>query len=379
MDTFINRYRNISVLMTVIFAQLILLAWQVRTRQDTQGARVWAVTAVTPLARVVEEMRSGTVNFFKNYTMLSDAQRQNLQLKKELDALKLENSRLKTDLEFADRVQALSAFQQHSPFKYLGARITANAPGATAKVVYVDRGSAAGVIKGMPVVTPDGLVGKVVAAYPTASLLMMVNDPTFAVGVISQRNRVRGVAKGKGQNLLQIDYVQNEQKVELGELFYTSGEDRAFPKGILVGKVVATRVGRPFKEVQVDPVGFNLALEEVLIVTGGGHQPIPAEITAAPAPDMQLLNPPTSDGADKDKFQADVEKAETDADRIQQHYKRIEGWNGGKLGSSGRIPNFNAAPPETKGAAEVQTETPAATQPSSPPRVSAGAAVQKKQ
>jgi rod shape-determining protein MreC len=370
MDTFINRYRNISVLMAVIFSQLILLAWQVRTRQDTQGARVWAVTAVTPLARVVEEMRSGTVNFFKNYTMLSDAQRQNVQFKKELDALKLENSRLKTDLEFADRVKALASFQQHSPFRYLGARITANAPGATAKVVYVDRGSAAGVVKGMSVVTPDGLVGKVVAAYPTASLLMMLNDPTFAVGVISQKNRVRGVAKGKGQNLLVIDYVQNEQKLDLGELFYTSGEDRAFPKGILVGKVVSVRVARPFKEVQIDPVGLQASLEEVLIVTGGGHQPIPAEITAAPSQEMQLLTPPTaSEAEDKDKFQTDLSKAETDADRIQQHYKRIEGWNGGKLGTSGRIPNFNTAPPETKGAPEVQPE----------PQVAGPAPARKKQ
>ena len=355
MDTFINRYRNISVLMTVIFSQLILLAWQVRTRQDTQGARVWAVTAVTPLARVLEEMRSGTVNFFKNYTMLSDAQRQNIQLKKDLDALKLQNGQLKTDLEFADRVKALAAFQQHSPFQHLAARITANAPGATAKVVYVDRGSAAGVIKGMAVVTPDGLVGKVVAAYPTASLLMTVNDPTFAVGVISQKNRVRGVAKGKGQNLLLVDYVENDQKVDLGEQFYTSGEDRAFPKGILVGKAVAVRVGRPFKEVQVDPMGFSSALEEVLIVTGGGHQPIP-EILAPASSEMQVLAPPTAaEGGDQDKFRTDVSKAETDADRIQQHYKKIEGWNGGRFGTSGRIPNFNAAPPAMKGAAEVES------------------------
>lgn len=357
MDTFINRYRNISILMLVIFGQLILLAWQVRTRQDTQGVRVWAVTAVTPLARVLEEMRSGTVGFFRDYAMLSGAQRQNREMKQQVDALKLDNSRLRSDLEFADRVKALASFQEHSPFKYLGARVTSNAPGATAKVVYVDRGSSGGILKGMAVVSPDGLLGKVVAAYPTASLLMMVNDPTFAAGVVSQKNRVRGVAKGNGQNLLLVDYVQNEQKVDVGELFYTSGEDRAFPKGILVGKVISIRAGRPFKEIQIEPVGFSSAIEEVLIVTGGGHQPIP-ERTGPAATEMQLLTPPSApDASDSGKFQADTEKVITDADRIQEHYKKLEGWNGGRLGTSGRIPNFNAAPPPVSASPEAQTES----------------------
>jgi len=355
MDTFVNRYRNLSVLLAVIFGQLILLAWQVRTRQDTASARAWSVTAVTPLARFVEEVRSGTVNFFKNYALLSDAQRQNNTLKKQLDDLKIENSRLRQEVEFADRVKALAAFQRESPFKYAAARITSNAPGATGKVVYVDRGSPEGIKKGMAVVTPDGLAGKVVGAYPTASLVMMINDPTFAVGVISQKNRVRGVAKGKGQNLLVVDYIQNEQKVDLGELFYTSGEDRAFPKGIVVGKVISVKVNRPLKEVQIEPLGLSSSVEEVLIVTGGGHQPIP-EPSVQPAGDMQMLTPPAPDGSDKDKFQNAPAQVTTDADRVMSHYKRIEAANGGRLGLSGRIPNFNAAPPDTKGAAEAQAE-----------------------
>lgn len=327
-----------------IFGQLILLAWQVRTRQEANGVRVWAVTAVTPLARVAEELRSNVASLFQNYAMLSDAQRQNVQLKRELDKLKLENRRLESELTFADRVKALAAFQQYSAFKYLGARITSNAPGATAKVVYVDRGSASGIVKGMPAVTPDGMVGKVVAAYPTASLLMMINDPTFAVGVISQKNRVRGVAKGRGTALLTVEYIHNDQKVEPGELFFTSGEDRSFPKGIQVGKTVVAKPGRAFKEVQIEPA-FDNGLEEVLIVTGGGHQPIP-EFKAPPSPEMQLLPPPPGqDTGDADKFQIETSKLETDADKIHQHVKRMEQWNGGQLGRSGRIPNFNVATP----------------------------------
>ena len=65
METLLNRYRNITVLLLVIFAQLVLLAVQVRNDQDVRMVRVWTVTAITPLARVLEAVRGGTSGFFQ--------------------------------------------------------------------------------------------------------------------------------------------------------------------------------------------------------------------------------------------------------------------------------------------------------------------------
>ena len=87
----------------------------------------------------------------------------------------------------------------------------------------------------MAVVTPDGIVGKVVDAYPTASLVMQITDPTFAAGVLSQKNRVHGTLKGQGHAECLVDYVQNEEHVDVGEWFYTSGDDRIFPQGFSGG------------------------------------------------------------------------------------------------------------------------------------------------
>jgi rod shape-determining protein MreC len=61
--------------------------------------------------------------------------------------------------------------------------------------------------------------------------VLLITDPNFAAGVISQKNRVHGTLKGQGYSTVIVDYVQNEQKVEQGEWFYTSGDDRIFPKG----------------------------------------------------------------------------------------------------------------------------------------------------
>jgi rod shape-determining protein MreC len=347
MEAFFNRYRHLSLLVVVIFAQMILLAWQIKTNQEARGVRVWAVTAVTPLARFVEEIRYKTAHFFTDYVVLSGVQQQNLRIRQELDRLKLENQNLRNELQMADRVTALASFVKESPFKYLGARIINNAPGTNSKVVYIDRGSTSGVMRGMCVLTPDGIVGKVVASYPTAAQVMLLNDTTFSGAVISQKHRTRGVVKGLGHVKMLLDYVQNEEKLEVGEMMYTSGEDRVFPKGLPVGKVASVKEGPQYKDVAVVPSGFHEGLEEVLVLIEGGHQPLP---TAATPATNQVTLLPAPDGTDSEvnKFEAKPDLMKTEADRIRERYKVIEQMNGGQIGTSGRIPNYNITPAPAK-------------------------------
>src|SRR5215470_2503120 len=92
MDSLLNRYRNVTVLVLVIMAQLILLAYQVKTGNDVRLIRVWAVTAVTPLARTLEGGRSGVTNFAGSYLTLRDTRQQNREMREELGRLKMENS-----------------------------------------------------------------------------------------------------------------------------------------------------------------------------------------------------------------------------------------------------------------------------------------------
>ncbi|MCX6620192.1 MAG: rod shape-determining protein MreC, partial [Acidobacteria bacterium] len=262
MEFLLNRFRNLTVLLLVIFAQLILLAYQVKTNQDVTLLRVWSVTAITPLARVLEAFRSSTVGFVRDYFVLVDVRDENKKLKGTVDRLKLKNQALAEQLSTADRVRALQIFQERSPSKTIAARIIANGTGANSKVVFIDRGSTAGIERGMPVITPDGIVGKVLASYPTASTVLLVTDPSFAAGVISQKNRVRGTIKGQGHGTATVDYIQNEEKLDPGEWFYTSGDDRIFPKGLPVGQVTVARPGRGRKEVFVNPSGMQNGLEE---------------------------------------------------------------------------------------------------------------------
>ena len=142
MDSLLNRYRNVTVLVLVIMAQLVLLAYQVKSGNDVRLIRVWAVTAVTPLARTLEGIRSGVTNFIGNYITLHDTRQQNREIREQLGKLKMENQFLRSELSTADRARALSAFQSRTQSRTLAARVIGTGAGAGSKVVFVDRGSA---------------------------------------------------------------------------------------------------------------------------------------------------------------------------------------------------------------------------------------------
>src|SRR5450759_4169233 len=189
--------------------------------------------------------------------------------------MKMENVFLKNEMNTADRAKAIQVFQQHTPSKTVAATIIFTGAGSNSKVVFVDRGTMSGVQRGMAVVTPDGIVGKVIAAYPTASQVLLITDPDFAAGVVTEKSQVHGTLKGQGTPQCKVDYVAFEEKVEPGEWVYTSGDDRIFPRGFRVGVVKAVRPGPSFKEILVEPSGMQRGLEDVLILIEGVHQRIP--------------------------------------------------------------------------------------------------------
>jgi rod shape-determining protein MreC len=357
METFLNRYRNITVLLLVIFAQLVLLAVQVKNDQDVRMIRIWTVTAVTPVARVVEWLRGGSTGFVHDYIVLHDTHQENQRLQTELDRLKLENNFLKNELNTADRAKALAVFQSHTPSKTLAATVIGTGAGASSTVVFVDRGSVAGVQRGMAVVTPDGIVGKVISAYPTASEVLLITDPDFAAGVVSQKTQSRGTLKGQGKPMCKVDYVPFEDKLQVGEWFYTSGDDRIFPRGFPVGIVKAVHPGQPFQEIYVEPSGLQRGLQDVLIMVEGVHQAIPDELVGnqpvyiAPAPPAaaQASNTPPAAGTEADKLRAQY-KAVGDA----QGHKFGEGLPGAKPADFNlKVPVTPPGAPAPAGAAKT--------------------------
>lgn len=380
MDALLSRYRNLSILLVVLVAQLVGLAYQVKTNnQDERLVRVWAVSAVTPMAGIVEAIRRNTIGFLEDYFILLDVRDQNRKLHAENDRLRLENVYYRNQLDTAEHARALSVFQAQSPSKTVAAQVIGNSTVSTAKAVFIDRGSTSGIQKGMAVVTPEGIVGKVTAVYPLVSQVLLVTDPTFEVGIESQKSHVHGILDC-GTGKCRVMQVQNEDKVDTGEWFYTSGEDRIFPKGFPVGKVTSAVPGQGTKDVKLALSGAPGGIDQVLVVLAGVHQEIP-ETPVADTPDKLLPPPPAED----DDGVTTNAKPQTEADKIVQKYAAIGQAQDHKFGGYGsNLPNFNVkqkpgdgqaaqpgagAVPTTQSGASPATAKPAATAPQSPPAI----------
>jgi rod shape-determining protein MreC len=336
MEALLSRFRNLTVLILVVLVQLIYLGYQVKTNRDERLIRVWAVSAVTPMAGIVEAVRQNTVGFLQDYFILLDVREQNQKLKADNDRLRMQNVYYRNQLATAEHARALTLFQAQSPSKTIAARVIGNSTVASAKAVFIDRGSTSGIEKGMAVVTPEGIVGKVVSVYPLVSQVLLVTDPTFKVGVESQKGHVHGVLDC-GNGKCKVEQIQNEEKVETNEWFYTSGEDRVFPRGFPVGTVVSSEPGNGMREVYLNLSGAPGGVEEVLVVLEGVHQAIPPAPVEDNSTAKMLPPPPDSDEADQPRL-----KPQTEADKVLHHYEDLgkdENHVYGGVGSS--VPNFN--------------------------------------
>jgi rod shape-determining protein MreC len=366
MEALLGRYRNLTVLVMVIVAQLLYLAYQIKTSGDERLIRVWAVTGVTPMAGIVEAIRGNTLGFFQDYFYLLDVRDQNRRLKSDNDKLRMENVYFREQLATAENARALTLFQAQVPSKTMPARVIGNSTVATAKAVFIDRGSSSGVENGMAVVTPDGIVGKVSATYPLVSQVLLVTDPTFGVGVESQKGHVHGVLNCGTGNCV-VSQIQNEDKVDVGEWFFTSGEDRIFAKGFPVGIVSSVALGQGMKDVKISLSGAPGGAEEVLVVLKGVHRNIPTVPVVEQANADPLPAPPPEGGPNGPLNP----KPQTEADKILQKYSEIGKEQNHVFGAYGsNLPNFNPKPASAATAAPAALKTPAPAVPAQVPPAS---------
>jgi rod shape-determining protein MreC len=276
MENFFTRYKNPLVLMVVLVIQVIGLATQIKRPDASKAAggprliRVWTVTAITPLERILV----ATGHFFRNawhgYVDLHNVRKQNRELQEELARMRLEQVRLKADAGESQRLQALLDFKERYVGQTVAAQVIQSSGNEQARLIYIDKGSRDGIRQDMAVITPDGIVGKVKDVYPLSSQVLMINDRESGAGVILENSRLQGVLRGKDLGELQLPDIMSDEKVEVGERVVTSGGDRIYPKGFPVGTV--TRVTRDkesgtFLAITIKPATDLNRLEDVLVVT----------------------------------------------------------------------------------------------------------------
>jgi len=400
MDTLFSRYRNAVVLVAALFLQLVLLAFQIKRDKDIPLLRIWAVGAVTPVEKLVSSGLRGVYEVWHNYADLRQARQESQGLLEEVSRLKLERHRLLEEAAEARRLRALVQFRDLTPSVTVAARVIGSSASETSRVLFLDKGSESGVRPNMAVITPDGIVGKVHRVFRGSAQVLVITDPDSGVGAelgaLLQASRVHGALRGYGGFFCQLRYIANDEKVEPGDLVVTSGEDRIYPRGLPIGVVTSAKNGPVFKEIMVQPFARLNRLEEVLVVTRGADQEVPARPEPAPAvaettPAEPPRAPPASaapgsgvkpaaDAAAKPKavpgLAGSRTKPETDADRLQDAYRAAQAQKseaqralGGLMlpATGGGVTDMARQPPPSGSNVGAPLAAPRKTQPQPPP------------
>jgi|HubBroStandDraft_1064217.scaffolds.fasta_scaffold00102_48 rod shape-determining protein MreC len=271
MESVLGRYRNLTILVGVLFLQVLGLAVQVKRSADAQNTRlirIWAVGAITPFERGLVWAQNGTSNLLHSYLFLRGVRAENRQLKEQIEKLRLDQVRLSEDAEQAHRLQSLLGFKEQIIGKPLPAQVIGSSGSDLSQSIYIDKGSNDGVAPDMAVITAGGIVGKVLRVYPSTSLVLMINDQSSGVGALLEKTRLQGVLRGTPTGELMLERVMSDETVAPGDTVLSSGGDQIFPKGLPVGTVSKVSPGKEmFLSIKVKPAADLSRLEEVLVVT----------------------------------------------------------------------------------------------------------------
>lgn len=271
MATVFDSRRSRYLLLALVLVHLAVVSRQV----DAGGVSLLeraVFQTFSPLQRAVAASVRAVRSLWSGYVGLRGVHHENRRLREELAARELELQRLREQALEAARLRELLDLQPVLPLPTLVANVIARDGAPWYRTLTVDRGTRDGVPLNAAVLSPTGVVGRVIEVGPGAARVQLLLDKESGAGVLIERSRVTGVLEGQvtwqgGRTDLVMKYVPVLADVLEGDVVVTSGFDRIYPKGLMVGRVRLVRRGSGlFKEILVSPSARFDQLETVLVV-----------------------------------------------------------------------------------------------------------------
>jgi rod shape-determining protein MreC len=224
------------------------------------------VTAQTWLSSRFEAIQ----NYIDAPQDLARLRQRNTELEAEVSRLQTEIIELKQQISETRVLEALVDFARVNPEnRYVAAQVIGRDVSPFLQYVIINRGSDDGLRRGMPVVTQQGLVGRVAAVTAGAARIQLATDAGSSINVRLEPSRAPAALGGDITGELSLDMIPQSAEVSIGDLVLTSGLGGNFPSDILVGQVsnVRSRDNDLFQRASVQPSVDFLQLEIVLIIT----------------------------------------------------------------------------------------------------------------
>ena len=263
-----GRYRTPLLLVLTLLLVFTVLSLSLKRSPALRKVQGLVVAMTAPGLKGLEYVGRSAKQLWLGYFYLVGVRRQNAELQRQLEEYKQRGVHFQEAEQALTRLEALLDLKRQVALPVIGARVIAYDPTLWSRSAIINQGKAQGVKEGLPVLAPQGIVGRVVEVYPEYSKVMLIVDRKSSADAMVQRTRVRGMLKGKGGNRGSLEFVPKSADVQVGDLVLASGLVGLYPKGLVFGKVTAANKKNPgvFQEIEVTPSVDLSALEEVLVV-----------------------------------------------------------------------------------------------------------------
>jgi rod shape-determining protein MreC len=267
------RQRSGYLLLAVIVGHLILISAQVNSRQGVPLLQGAAFAVYSEVQRLTYAVVGGVVRAWEGYVALRGVRVQNEALQQELATLQVLQQQQQAAVQRNEELRRLLDLRDASILQTRAAEVIGASPALDSGFVTIDRGAADGVRENMAVISPAGVVGRVVTAGRKAAKVQLIVDRNASAGARDDSTRAEGIVFGTGEATLRMEYVSSTANLAVGDLVVTAGTDGIYPKGIAIGRVESIeKAGATYTAIRIRPsVNFS-ALEEVLVVTS----PVPS-------------------------------------------------------------------------------------------------------
>jgi rod shape-determining protein MreC len=261
-----NARRFALVLAVVLLVGFLLLPGQLQGVFQQLGSPLgWVVS--WPL-RGVASLRDGISDLWTGFVLLQGVEEENRQLRREVESLKGQNAQLREAAAATDRLAKLLEFKEQELPTMVAAQVIGRDTGNWYRTIILNKGESDGLKPDRGVMTPAGVVGRIVKTTAATSVVLLVTDPNNAIAGLIQRTRDEGIVEGTADGLARLKYIPLLSNARAGDRVMTSGLTGDFPRGLPIGTI--TRIdkeeGALFQSAELAPEVDVNRVEEVLVI-----------------------------------------------------------------------------------------------------------------
>ncbi len=216
----------------------------------------------------VAAIDQGITGLWERYVALQGVQEENQRLRQDIEWLRGQMSQLREAAAATERLKALLEFKEQALPVLVAAQVIGRDSTNWFRAVILNKGENDGIKPDLGVITPAGVVGRVVKVTGATSVVLLVTDPNNAIAGLVQRTRDEGIVEGTHEGQARLKYIPLLSTVRDGDRVVTSGLVGGFPRGLAIGTItkIEREEGALFQTAELIPDVNVDRLEEVLVI-----------------------------------------------------------------------------------------------------------------